>query len=105
MVLVYKMTDCVISSNTPSVVIAMNMAVSIDYALFLFSRLNEERRMGAELEQAVETMLESSGHSVLGSGSTLIICFLSLTGMPVELLQTLGVSVAWGIVMSIVINL
>jgi len=94
-----------VSSATPPVMMAMLLAVSIDYALFLLTRFKEETEAGVELEPALEKMLASSGHTVVASGSTLAFCFVALLFFPVQLMQSIGAGVIISIVSAIVVNM
>ena len=73
---------------------AVSLALSIDYSLFLLTRFNEEMGNGVSVETAVTTMLATQGHTVLVSGSTLCLCFLCMLMIPVSTISTMGVGAA-----------
>eukprot|EP00966_Prymnesium_polylepis_P095373 2209344-Prymnesium_polylepis.1 len=61
-----------VSSEAPSLMIAVALALSIDYSLFLLSRFAEEVAVHHQpVPKAVDIMLATSGHTVLVSGTTL----------------------------------
>ena len=59
-----------VSTEAPSLMIAVALALSVDYSLFLLSRFGEEVSAGRPVPLAVDTMLATSGHTVLVSGTT-----------------------------------
>jgi len=52
------------------------------------------RRLPPVYAEAVGTMLETSGHTVLISGATLCLCFCGMLLVPVSTIATMGVSAA-----------
>jgi RND superfamily putative drug exporter len=54
-------------------VVLMGMAVGVDYALFYLKRFREERALGKEKIDAVDIAAATSGHSVLVSGTVVIL--------------------------------
>ena len=81
-------------SFAPSVMMSTVIAMSIDYSLFLLSRYREELLNGRKPYGAVEYMMSSAGHTVLVSGSTLAMCFLSLMFFPSPMLKSTGLGCA-----------
>ena len=92
-------------SFAPSVMMSAVIAMSIDYSLFLLSRYREEMKGGRGVVGAVLYMTWSAGHTVLVSGSTLVLCFLSLMFFPTALLSSSGLGCAIAIAVTIVVNL
>lgn len=82
--------DVHVTILAPALMSTMLLAVAVDYSLFLLSRLVEETARGLPLEEAVEKSLSTSGHTILGSGSTLVVCFGALAMFPVPVLKSLG---------------
>jgi hypothetical protein len=95
----------IVSTLTPGVMSCILLAVSIDYSLFMLTRLTEEVDEGATIERALEASLASSGHTVLGSGCTLALCFLALCFFPLKFMQSMGLGVALTIIFAILSNL
>jgi len=94
-----------VTQFTPSIMMSLTIAMSIDYSLFLLTRLTENLAFGADLEPAVENMLEHAGHTIIASGSTLICCFLGFLFFPLDLLKTVGIGASVAIASCLVVNL
>lgn len=74
-----------IVSFTPSLMMALILAMSVDYSLFLLTRYREELYdHGPDNDAAVRAMLNTAGHTIAISGPTLIFCFLGLTILPLD---------------------
>eukprot|EP00931_Biecheleriopsis_adriatica_P042798 TRINITY_DN24413_c0_g1_i1.p1 TRINITY_DN24413_c0_g1~~TRINITY_DN24413_c0_g1_i1.p1 ORF type:complete len:889 (-),score=156.04 TRINITY_DN24413_c0_g1_i1:15-2651(-) len=97
------------SATAPPVMMSIVLAISVDYALFLLHRYKEEldskERSSEDLRSAVASMLLHSGHTIIGSGFTLALCFLSLLFFPIQLMQSIGIGVIVAICACIVVNL
>mmetsp|Transcript_15963 Transcript_15963/g.50817 ORF Transcript_15963/g.50817 Transcript_15963/m.50817 type:complete len:997 (+) Transcript_15963:56-3046(+) len=91
-----------VSSEAPALMVASGLALSIDYSLFLLTRFGEEVQAGASLEEALVVTLQTSGHTVLISGSTLFLCFLGMLLIPVSTISTMGIAAASTVVFAIV---
>lgn len=72
-----------VNSATSSVVLLIGIAVSIDYSLFYLRREREERISGRSVTEALKITSRTSGHVVLVSGLTVMLCLsgLLLTGL------------------------
>mmetsp|Transcript_33193 Transcript_33193/g.91489 ORF Transcript_33193/g.91489 Transcript_33193/m.91489 type:complete len:911 (-) Transcript_33193:91-2823(-) len=93
------------SAAAPGLMQSVLIAVSVDYSLFMLTRFVEELKMGTEYQQAVEASLMSAGHTVLGSGGTLMFCFIALCAFPVAFLRSLSLGVVFAIFFAIFVNL
>ena len=91
----------VVSTLAPSMMLAIAMAMSIDYSLFLLSRFQNETAAGRSVVDAVVVMLATSGKIVLVSGGTLLLCFAMMLVLPVSLIRSLGVSAAVTVFMAV----
>ena len=94
-----------ISSTATSLMIAVSLAMSIDYALFFLSRLMSELRAGRAMHGAVDISLRTSGRTVLVSGSCLTLCFLTMLVFPVSAVSTMGLAAAFTVVFAVAISL
>ncbi len=65
-------------STVTSMILLIGMAVGVDYSLFYLKRERQERRRGAGTVDAVAIATETSGHSILVSGSAVIACMAGL---------------------------
>ncbi|MFF4238216.1 MMPL family transporter [Actinomadura geliboluensis] len=64
------------TSAISNVILLMGMAVGVDYSLFYLKREREERRRGRP--DAIEIAAETSGHTVVVSGMTVIVAMAGL---------------------------
>merc|ERR1719230_321622 len=60
----------------------LNTALSFDYSLFTLTRYAEERGNGAEVKEAILTVITQSGHVVVVSGLVLSIAYASMLVLP-----------------------
>ncbi|WP_367042208.1 MMPL family transporter [Streptomyces sp. Je 1-332] len=66
------------TSAVTNVILLMGMAVGVDYSLFYLKREREERRRGKSHIDAIEIAAETSGHTVVVSGTTVIVAMAGL---------------------------
>ncbi|MFE6099174.1 MMPL family transporter [Streptomyces laurentii] len=66
------------TSAVGNVILLMGMAVGVDYSLFYLKREREERREGARHLDALDIAAETSGHTVVVSGTTVIVAMAGL---------------------------
>lgn len=92
-------------SFTPSVMMSITIAMSIDYSLFLLSRVMEEIALGRSLDEAIPNMLDSAGHTIIVSGGTLICCFLGMLIFPLSMLRSVGIGASVALAMALAANL
>ncbi|WP_283135804.1 MMPL family transporter [Rhizohabitans arisaemae] len=67
-----------VNSATSSMVLLIGAAVGIDYSLFYLRRAREERAAGHSVVDAVRIAARTSGHVVLVSGFTVMLCLSGL---------------------------
>ena len=67
-----------INSATTSMVLLIGIAVGIDYSLFYLRREREERAAGHGVLEALRITARTSGHVVLVSGLTVMLCLSGL---------------------------
>ena len=80
----------------------LQMAVSLDYSVFLLHRFEECRKEYSDPKEAmVEAMVRSAG-SIFSSGFTTVISFLALCLMRFQIGPDLGLALAKGIAISLV---
>ena len=113
-----------ILTAAPSLMCSVFIAMSIDYSMFLLTRFQEEKiklelvgpnrtswrllpteKLRLHLRPIIAAVLGSSGKIVLASGSTLIICFLGLLLLPLDLMQSIGISCAISLFYTMTVNL
>ena len=80
----------------------LQLAVSLDYSVFLLHRYKEIRKEGLDNKEAMVQALCKSTGSILSSGLTTVIGFLALTVMQFKLGPDLGFALAKGIALSLI---
>ena len=68
----------------------IGLGVAIDYSLLVVTRWREERAAGRDNAEAVQRAMETAGHSVVFSGTTVAISLLALVALPVPFLRSVG---------------
>lgn len=81
----------------------LQLAVSLDYSVFLLHRFHECRAEGVEPKEAMVQALCKSTGSVLSSGLTTVIGFLALVLMRFRLGPDMGLALAKGITFSLLV--
>lgn len=80
----------------------LQLAVSLDYSVFLIHRFAECRKETANVEEAMVQALCKSATSVLSSGLTTVIGFLALVMMQFGIGPNLGLALAKGVSISLI---
>ena len=93
-----------ISFVTNSAGIILQMAVALDYSVFLIHRFRECRQH-AEPEEAMKEALGLTTSSILSSGLTTVIGFLALATMEFLLGADLGLALSKGVAISLITSL
>ena len=81
----------------------LQLAVSLDYSVFLLHRFEECRRTNSDVKSAMVEALGKSTLSILSSGLTTVIGFLALVLMQFRLGPDLGLALAKGVAISLII--
>lgn len=79
----------------------LQLAVSLDYSVFLIHRFEECRKSESDPSKAMVEALSASVSSILSSGLTTVIGFLALTMMRFRIGPDLGLALAKGIAISL----
>ncbi|MGN0308806.1 MAG: RND family transporter [Lachnospiraceae bacterium] len=80
----------------------LQLAVSLDYSVFLLHRFEEYRNEAGSPEEAMKLALVKSTSSILSSGLTTVIGFLALVLMRFKIGPDLGLALAKGILISLI---
>jgi len=90
-----------INSAGSALILLIGVAVGVDYSLFYLRRYREERQAGRDDETALRITARTSGHVVLFSGVTVILCLAGLlfTGLGVFVGATIGLTLTVGMAM------
>jgi len=78
----------------PTLATMIGLGVGIDYALFIVTRHQEQRRAGMETRASIAAAAASSGGAVVFAGTTVIVALLSLAVVGIPLVTTLGYTAA-----------
>jgi putative drug exporter of the RND superfamily len=78
----------------PTLATMIGLGVGIDYALFIVTRHQAQRREGMALEESIARSAATSGGAVLFAGTTVIVALLSLAVVDIPLVTTLGYTAA-----------
>ena len=82
-----------------NMLVAMGLALGIDYSLFIVSRLREERHRGASHRDAILTVAATATRAVVFSGCAFVLAMLGMFLMPDTVLRSLAVgAIAVGLV-------
>lgn len=80
----------------------LQLAVSLDYSVFLLHRFEECRKENSDAQSAMVDALFKSTSSILSSGLTTVIGFIALVLMQFRLGADLGLALAKGIAISLI---
>jgi len=86
-----------IPSYCPAIMMSIEIAMSIDYCLFLLTRFHEEISHGKSPMVAAEKMLRYSGETILKSGLVFTVCLASLCVFPLQVIQAIGIGAVVGL--------
>ena len=87
-----------IDTTTAVLVSVVAFALSMDYEMFLLSRIKEEHDAGRETVQAVTTGLQRSGRIITAAAVLIALVFATFVTSGVTNIKELGVGVAFAIV-------
>lgn len=81
------------------------LGAGIDYAVFILYRFFEERSQGLSVDESTLNSVKYAGEAILFSGATVAAGFLTLTISRIGILQGVGLGLAIGIFITIVLSL
>ncbi|WP_286171651.1 efflux RND transporter permease subunit [Gracilibacillus phocaeensis] len=91
-----------VSFVTQSVAPILQLAVSLDYAIFLLHSFSDFRNRGEDSVPAMKLAIKQSFPAIAASASTTFFGFIALTFMNFEIGSDLGINLVKGIVLSFV---
>ncbi|MCL1859124.1 MAG: MMPL family transporter [Oscillospiraceae bacterium] len=91
-----------VSFLTNAVTPILQLAVSLDYAIFLLHSFGKYRKTGINVEEAMREAIKESFSTVAASASTTLFGFMALLFMDFRIGSDLGVSLAKGILFSFI---
>jgi putative drug exporter of the RND superfamily len=69
----------------------IGLGIAIDYSLLVVTRWREEREAGYDNQTAVQRAMETAGHAVIFSGTTVGVGLLALIVLPIQMLRGIGI--------------
>lgn len=90
-----------ISFFTFSTAAILQLAVSMDYSIFLLHTFNAYKKKGMELQMAMEEALKEACSSILASGATTIVGFIVIAFMRFTIGKDVGFVLTKGIICSL----
>jgi RND superfamily putative drug exporter len=94
-----------LSPFATQLLVALAIAATTDYAIFLVGRYQEARTIGEDRESAFYTMFHGTAHVVLASGMTIAGATFSLSFTRLPYFQTLGIPLAVGMLVAVFVAL
>jgi predicted RND superfamily exporter protein len=91
-----------ISFMTFSSAAILQLAVSMDYSIFLLHRFNNERKTESDPAKAMLSAIKATFASILSSGMTTLVGFLALVFMSYTIGADMGLVLAKGIIFSLI---
>ena len=73
-----------------NMLVAMGLALGIDYSLFIVSRLREERARGADTREAILAVASTATRAVVFSGTAFALAMVGMLLMPDTILRSLA---------------
>ncbi len=91
-----------VSFITSSVAAVLQLAVAMDYSIFLISAFTAERKKGLDLTESLSNAIRSSAKSILACGFATFFGFIALALMRFSIGFDLGICLAKGIAVSVI---
>lgn len=91
-----------VSFVTQSVAPILQLAVSLDYAIFLLHSFNDYRKKVGDPREAMELAMKKSFSAIAASASTTFFGFIALAFMEFEIGSDLGINLVKGILLSFI---
>jgi putative drug exporter of the RND superfamily len=94
-----------LNSSTPTLAVMLGLAVGIDYALFIVSRVRQGIETGMSVSEAVPRAVATAGSAVAFAGTTVVIALVGLSVVGIPFLGAMGIAAAGTIVIAVLIAL
>jgi putative drug exporter of the RND superfamily len=88
-----------------TVLLTVLIGVGTDYSIFIIARHREERINDLPIFEAIKKSITWAGESIVTSGATVIISFLALSTTSMVMLQTMGLVVGLGVIVTLLASL
>jgi RND superfamily putative drug exporter len=86
----------------PTLATMIGLGVGIDYALFIVTRHQQQRRDGMATEESIARATATSGGAVVFAGTTVMVALLALAVVDIPLVTTLGYTSALVVFVAVV---
>lgn len=83
----------------------LGLGVAVDYSLFLIARYREQRAAGQDGPGALTAALHTAGHTVLGSGLTVVLAMSTLFLIDLPVIRSLALGAVVVVSVALVVNL
>ena len=87
---------------THTLVVVLQLVLSMDYAIILMNRYRQERQSGLEKQPAMVAAIASAAPAILSSGLTTIVSLLMLIFMRLKIGADLGIVLSKGVLCSLI---
>ncbi|MDI9241426.1 efflux RND transporter permease subunit [Fusibacillus kribbianus] len=91
-----------ISYLTKALAAVLQLAVTMDYSIFLWHSYEEQRNVFADKQEAMATAIKKTLTSVVGSSVTTVAGFIALCFMSFTLGKDLGIVMAKGVILGVI---
>lgn len=91
-----------VSYITQCVGVILQLAVTMDYSIFVINRFKEEKLTSATKEDAMTKTLKASVTSLVGSSTTTVFGFIALCFMQLSLGFNIGIVMAKGVIIGVI---
>ena len=91
-----------ISYITKALSAVLQLAVTMDYSIFLWHSYNEQRQLHSDPKDAMAAAIHATLTSVIGSSVTTVAGFIALCFMSFTLGKDLGIVMAKGVVLGVI---
>ncbi|MBR0349787.1 MAG: MMPL family transporter [Clostridia bacterium] len=91
-----------VSYITQCVGVILQLAVTMDYSIFVINRFEEEKLKSATKEEAMAKTLKASATSLVGSSTTTVFGFVALCFMQLSLGFNIGIVMVKGVVIGVI---
>ncbi|PSR37015.1 MAG: hypothetical protein C7B44_05980 [Sulfobacillus thermosulfidooxidans] len=92
-----------VNSVTPVVLFAVLFGLSMDYEVFIVSRIREKHEAGATTEHSIIAGVSETSRLVTGAAVIMIAVFVAFATVPIGVVQQLGIGLATAIFLDAVI--
>lgn len=90
-----------VSFITQAIMAILQLAVSMDYAIFLLDKFNKNRKENMSIEEAMKNAISKSSKAIVSSAATTVLGFIVLVFMRFKIGPDMGIVLAKGVFFSL----